>query len=101
MLAKLTSKNQLTLPKAALAAVGPAEYFQVEIRDGVLVLTPARIQRADAVRSKLAELGLDQTDLDEAVEWARRKVAEPPAGYASDEPAQVRQKSRKTGKHKP
>jgi len=30
MLAKITSKNQLTLPKAVMQAVGPAEYFQVE-----------------------------------------------------------------------
>ncbi|HEX5961898.1 MAG TPA: hypothetical protein VFY97_11710 [Rhodanobacteraceae bacterium] len=30
MLAKLTSKNQLTLPKAAVEATGNAEYFEVE-----------------------------------------------------------------------
>src|SRR3989338_1892206 len=30
MLAKMTSKNQLTLPKNITAAVGPAEYFDVE-----------------------------------------------------------------------
>ena len=101
MLAKLTSKNQLTLPKAALAAVGPAVYFQVEARDGVLILTPARIQRADAVRSKLAELGLDQADVDEAVDWARRQVAEPPAGYAADESTAARRKPRKSGKRRP
>ena len=101
MLAKLTSKNQLTLPKAAIAAVGPAEYFQVEARDGVLILTPARIQRADAVRTKLAELGLEQGDLDEAVDWARKKVAEPPAAYAPDAAAPPRAKPRKTGKRRP
>ena len=54
MLAKLTAKNQLTLPKAVTNAVGPAEYFDVEARDGQIVLTPVRIQRADSVRARLA-----------------------------------------------
>ncbi|MCK7500371.1 MAG: hypothetical protein MZW92_66325 [Comamonadaceae bacterium] len=34
MLAKITAKNQLTLPKAVTNAVGPAEYFDVQARDG-------------------------------------------------------------------
>ncbi len=72
MLAKLTSKNQLTLPKAATAAIGPADYFEVEARDGQLILTPVRIQRADAVRAKLAELGLGEQDVADAVKWARQ-----------------------------
>lgn len=73
MLAKLTAKNQLTLPKAAIEAVGATEYFEVETRDGVIVLTPVRIQRADAVRAKLAQLALGEADIDAAVEWARRR----------------------------
>lgn len=73
MLAKLTSKNQLTLPRAVTQAVGEAEYFEVEARDGQIVLTPVRIQRADAVRSKLAELALTEADVADAVRWARRK----------------------------
>mgnify|MGYP003430759685 CR=1 FL=1 len=51
MLAKLTSKNQLTLPKRITAAVGDAEYFEVEAKDGRIVLTPVRVQRAGAVRA--------------------------------------------------
>lgn len=81
VLAKLTAKNQLTLPKLATASVGPVEYFDVEARNGQLILTPVRIQRADAVRAKLAELALTQTDVDAAVTWARRRVAEMPAAY--------------------
>ncbi|MCU0869182.1 MAG: AbrB/MazE/SpoVT family DNA-binding domain-containing protein [Burkholderiales bacterium] len=72
MLAKLTSKNQLTLPKAVTEAIGSAEYFDVEARDGTIVLTPVRIQRGDAVRAKLAELQLDERDIADAVRWARR-----------------------------
>ena len=68
----MTSKNQLTLPKAITNAVGPAQYFDVEAKDGQIVLTPVRIQRADAVRTKLAELNLKDTDVEDAVNWARR-----------------------------
>jgi bifunctional DNA-binding transcriptional regulator/antitoxin component of YhaV-PrlF toxin-antitoxin module len=72
MLAKVTAKNQLTLPKRVTDAVGPAEYFEVEARDGRIILTPVRIQRADAVRAKLAELELTEQDVADAVAWARR-----------------------------
>ena len=51
MLTKLTAKNQLTLPKAVTNAIGPAEYFEVEARDGQIILTPVRIHRAYAVRA--------------------------------------------------
>ena len=36
------------------------------------MLTPVRIQRADAVRAKLAELNLQEQDVADAVKWARR-----------------------------
>jgi hypothetical protein len=74
MLAKLTAKNQLTLPKSITNAVGPAEYFDVEVKDGQVILTPVRIQRADAVRAKLAELELTEQDVADAVAWARKPV---------------------------
>jgi len=72
MLAKITAKNQLTLPKAATNAVGPTEYFDVQTRDGQIILTPVRIQRADAVRAKLAELDLKEGDVTDAVAWVRQ-----------------------------
>ncbi len=72
MLAKMTAKNQLTLPKAVTEAVGPTEYFEVEARNGQIILTPVRIQRADALRAKLAELKLSKQDIDDAVTWARQ-----------------------------
>ena len=75
MLAKLTSKNQLTLPKSITAAVDSAEYFEVEVVNGRIVLTPVRIQRGDAVRAKLAELGLNEQDIADAVQWGRRAPA--------------------------
>jgi hypothetical protein len=72
MLAKLTSKNQLTLPKSVTNAVGAVEYFQVETKGGQIILTPVRIQRADSVRAKLAELDISEQDIADAVGWARK-----------------------------
>ena len=72
MLAKLTSKNQLTLPKAVVVNFQGTEYFDVTQEKGRIVLTPVRLTRADAVRAKLAELGMDEADVTAAVAWARR-----------------------------
>lgn len=77
MLAKLTAKNQLTLPKSITAAVAETEYFDVEVRNGQIVLTPVRIQRGDAVRAKLAELDLQEQDIADAVNWARQSQVPP------------------------
>ena len=88
MLAKITSKNQLTLPKSVTQAVGATGYFDVEARAGQIILTPVRIQRGDAVRAKLAELDLTDADMANAVAWARAPqaspamAAEPVAPYA-------------------
>ena len=79
MLAKMTSKNQLTLPKSVTRAVSAGEYFDIEVRNGQIILTPVRIQRADAVRGKLAELGLSEDDVADAVRWARQPVTSQPA----------------------
>jgi hypothetical protein len=88
MLAKMTSKNQLTLPRSVTDQVGATEYFDVEVREGQIVLTPVRIQRGDAVRAKLAALGLNDADVRDAIDWARQDspsgqllAAEPPASY--------------------
>jgi hypothetical protein len=92
MLAKMTSKNQLTLPKSVVQSVGATEYFDVEVRSGQIVLTPVRIQRGDAVRAKLAALGLTETDVADAVRWARSgaaapMVAEPSAKFVASKGA--------------
>ena len=76
MLAKLTAKNQLTLPRRALDALGTSDaptYFEVEVDEGRIILTPTRVGSADAVRRKLAELGIADRDVTDAVAWARRQ----------------------------
>ena len=72
MLAKLTSRNQLTLPKAVISDFPDIRYFDVTQEDGRIVLTPVRLGRADAVRQKMAELSLSEDDVAAAVTWARR-----------------------------
>lgn len=71
MLAKLTSKNQLTLPKAIVQQVD-AEYFEVSTENGRVILTPVKFQRADAVRDKLATLGISEEDVHAAIAWSRK-----------------------------
>lgn len=53
-------------------AVGDPRYYEVRMEDGQIVLIPVRIQRADAVRAKLAELEISDKDMEEAVAWARK-----------------------------
>lgn len=73
MLAKLTAKNQLTLPKAIVAQIGAADYFEVEASDGRIVLTPVRPRQGEVVREKLAALGITDQDIADAVVHARGK----------------------------
>jgi virulence-associated protein VagC len=71
MLAKITAKNQLTLPKAITQHFPGTQYFEVKEEGGRIILTPVRVQSADAVREKLAALGIAEQDVREAVKWAR------------------------------
>ncbi len=75
MIATMTSKNQITLPKGATLEIGPTEYFAVEVRDGKIILTPVRPHGADAVRAKLAALNITEKDIERAVKWARRSAS--------------------------
>ena len=72
MLAKLTVKNQITLPKAAISAVDAAEYFEVQVENGRIVLTPVRIHQAQVVRDQLQQLGISEQDVEDVIAWARR-----------------------------
>ncbi len=72
VLAKLTSKNQLTLPKAVLEQTGPADYDDVVCKNGVIVLTPCHPGAGHAVGARLKELGITEADVADAVAWARQ-----------------------------
>jgi len=77
MLAKKTSKNQLTLPKEIVKSFPDTEYFDVSVKDRKIILMPVRITPADigleAIRGKLKKLGVDESDVIGAVKWARKK----------------------------
>jgi hypothetical protein len=73
MLAKITAKNQLTLPQQAIEVLGDVSHVNVEIERGRLVLTPARPAAGDVVREKLLDLHLTEADIAAAVTWARQK----------------------------
>jgi hypothetical protein len=77
MLAKKTSKNQITLPKAIASAFPDTEYFDVSIQDNRIILLPVRIQPVKAtledVREKMQMLGVREADVAEAIQWARGK----------------------------
>ena len=71
MLAKITSKNQLTLPKAIVKKFPGTDYFDIQTEAGRIVLTPLKLSRADAVRKKLSALGINEQDVKDAIKWAR------------------------------
>jgi hypothetical protein len=71
MLAKMTVKNQLTLPKAVITHFAGVEYFDVSTDGTSIVLRPLQRSRADDVRLKLAKLGIEEQDVADALIWAR------------------------------
>jgi bifunctional DNA-binding transcriptional regulator/antitoxin component of YhaV-PrlF toxin-antitoxin module len=75
MLAKMTSKNQITIPKKIVEQIPDTKYFEVELKEGIIVLKPLRTYETDLekIRSKIKGLGLKPDSVREAVEWARSK----------------------------
>lgn len=79
MLAKLTSKNQITIPKAVISAFKGAQYFEVAEENGRIVLDPVRmtpvrkftLADAEAYIEKLKRLQLP-VDTDDPEVWAKR-----------------------------
>ena len=71
VMAKKTSKNQITLPKAVIEHFPDIEYFDVEEDRGRIILSPVLPSRADEVRDRLEQLGITERDVDDAVAWAR------------------------------
>jgi len=76
--AKLTSKNQLTLPVKIVREYPDVRLFDVSVREGEIVLSPLRTYRPSpallSARRKFRELGLSEKDIAEAVRWSRRRT---------------------------
>jgi len=80
MLAKKTSKNQITLPKRVIEKLPETDYFDISLRENEIILKPVKIMPAGsnlkAVREKIASLGLSELDIKKAVKWARKERLE-------------------------
>jgi hypothetical protein len=74
LLAKKTVKNQITLPKAVVTRFPEVEYFEVSTDGECIILRPLQRSRADEVRARLAQLGIDEQDVADAVSWSRETV---------------------------
>lgn len=75
MLVKVTSKNQITIPKKFMDKFQGVQYLEVSYQDGALILKPVQTYKTnlESIRSKMEKLGLDTESVQEAVEWARSK----------------------------
>ena len=79
MLAKKTSKNQLTLPKEVADKFPGTDYFDVRVTRRVIELRPVRIEPEEGgvdlarIREKIKRLGVTSDDVATAVRWARRR----------------------------
>jgi hypothetical protein len=71
MLAKLTVKNQLTLPKAVATRFSGVEYFDVSTDGSSITLKPLQRSRVEEVWAHLEKLGITEQDVSDAVAWAR------------------------------
>lgn len=77
MLAKKTSKNQLTLPKEIVKSFPDTEYFDISVKDRKIILMPVRITPAGVtlkeIRNKIEKLGISENDVRDAVKWVRKR----------------------------
>ncbi|MDD5674066.1 MAG: hypothetical protein PHC61_07885 [Chitinivibrionales bacterium] len=73
---KLSSKNQLTLPRSIVKHFPGMRYFEIAERNNEVVLRPARmVVHGDAlerVREKIRDLGLSEEMVAEAVKSVRK-----------------------------
>jgi bifunctional DNA-binding transcriptional regulator/antitoxin component of YhaV-PrlF toxin-antitoxin module len=69
MLAKMTSKNQITIPKKIVDQLPDTDYFEVELKEGLVLLKPLQIYETDLekIRSKMKNLGLKTDSVREAI----------------------------------
>lgn len=73
MLAKLSSKSEITIPTAIMDQFPNNEYIvDVTIEDGRIVLTLVRATHADEVRAQVAERGVTEADVADAVKQVRQ-----------------------------
>ncbi len=72
MLAKLTTRNQVTIPKSIIKPFDGVKHFDIEEKDGCIVLRPIKLSKSAEVRDKIEALGINDGDIKDAIEWARK-----------------------------
>ena len=72
MLAKMTVKNQLTLPKTVVTRFTGVEYFDVSTDGACITLRPLQRSRVEEVWAHLEKLGVTELDVSDAIAWARK-----------------------------
>jgi hypothetical protein len=70
MLAKKTVNNQVTLPKEILDLFPGTDSFDVQIENGRIILKPLQPYDLEQVQNKIAELGIMEEDIRDAIVWA-------------------------------
>lgn len=76
MLCKMTSKNQITLPKELMERWPGQVYFDAREEEGRIVLVPVSVRPVEtpelgAIRNKLASMGLNEDSVADIVAEAR------------------------------
>jgi bifunctional DNA-binding transcriptional regulator/antitoxin component of YhaV-PrlF toxin-antitoxin module len=71
VIAKMTSKSQITIPRA-ISKQFDSLYFDVRKEGEKIVLVPVNLDSAEQARVKLEEMGISERDIEDAVAWARR-----------------------------
>jgi bifunctional DNA-binding transcriptional regulator/antitoxin component of YhaV-PrlF toxin-antitoxin module len=77
MLAKKTSKNQLTLPKEIANRFPGIDLFDATVEDNRIVLVPVKVTPVstslESIRVKMERLSIEEKDVKGAVRWARKR----------------------------
>ncbi|HOJ30108.1 MAG TPA: AbrB/MazE/SpoVT family DNA-binding domain-containing protein [Spirochaetota bacterium] len=76
MLAKKTSKNQLTLPAKIVKEFPDIDYFDITVKDNKIIMVPVVLKPQtgiNTIREKMKKLGINGKDIEEAITWARKK----------------------------
>ncbi|GKT07631.1 hypothetical protein [Desulforhabdus sp. TSK] len=73
MLVKLSSRNQVIVPRKILAQIPDTRYIDVEWKDGAIIMKPVAVldTNLEPIRDKMRQLGLNQESVSEAIQWAR------------------------------
>ena len=79
MLAKITSKNQITIPKKIIEKIPGIKHFDLEFKDGIIIMKPIKFYDTNLyqIRAKVKKLGLKENNVAEAIKWAKSKKSEP------------------------